>query len=126
GALVAVQIALAVVLGIGSTLMLRSLWNLQRVDPGFAPHNVLTFRLQTTSKYRALTNGLPYLEHMRARVAALPGVTDVGLAAHLPMSGYAWTTNARRADQPLAPGEMAPTVGWRFVHGNYLQAMRIP
>ena len=56
------QIALAVVLGIGSMLMLRSLWNLQRVDPGFTATNVLTFRLQTTSKYRALTNGLPYLE----------------------------------------------------------------
>ena len=77
--LVAVQIALAVVLGIGSMLMLRSLWNLQRVDPGFTATNVLTFRLQTTSKYRALTNGLPYLEQMRERVAALPGVTDVGL-----------------------------------------------
>ena len=58
GTLVAVQIALAVVLGIGSMLMLRSLWNLQRVDPGFTPTNVLTFRLQTTSKYRDLTNGL--------------------------------------------------------------------
>ena len=45
GALVAVQIGLAVVLGIGSTLMLRSMWNLQRVDPGFTPSNVLTFRL---------------------------------------------------------------------------------
>jgi predicted permease len=42
------------------------------------------------------------------------------------MSGYAWTTNARRVDQPLAPGEQAPVVGWRFVHGNYFQAMRIP
>ena len=37
GALVAVQIGLAVVLGIGSMLMLRSMWNLQRVDPGFTP-----------------------------------------------------------------------------------------
>jgi putative ABC transport system permease protein len=51
---------------------------------------------------------------------------DVGLVAHLPMSGYAWTTNARRANRPLAPGTTAPSVGWRFVHGDYLQAMRIP
>ncbi len=126
GSLVAVQIALAVVLGIGSMLMLRSLWNLQRVDPGFTASNVLTFRLQTTSKYRAMTTGLPYLEQVRQRVAALPGVIDVGLAAHLPMSGYSWTTRARRTNQTLAPGEEAPTVGWRFIHSNYLQAMRIP
>lgn len=126
GSLVAVQIALAVVLGVGSMLMLRSLWNLQRVDPGFSPANVLTFRLQTTSKYREMTAGLAYLERVRARVAALPGVTDVGLAAHLPMSGYSWTTTARRADTPLAPGTTAPTVGWRFVHGDYFKAMRIP
>jgi predicted permease len=126
GSLVAVQIALAVVLGIGSMLMLRSLWNLQHVDPGFDPNNVLTFRLQTTSKYRALTNGLPYLEQVRARVAALPGVIDAGMVAHLPMSGYAWTTNARRSDHQLAPGEQAPSVGWRFVHGRYFETMKIP
>lgn len=125
-ALVAVQIALAVVLGIGSALMLRSLWNLQRVDPGFTAQGVLTFRLQTTSKYRALTNGLPYLEQVRDRVAALPGVTGVGLAGHLPMSGYAWTTRARRADRPLEGGAQPPNVGWRFVHGDYFQTLRTP
>ena len=106
--------------------MLRSLWNLQRVDPGFTAANVLTFRLQTTSKYRAMSNGLPYLEQVRERVAAMPGVIDVGLTAHLPMSGYSWTTNARRSDRPVAAGEVAPTVGWRFIHGDYLQTMRIP
>jgi putative ABC transport system permease protein len=126
GALVAVQIALAVVLGIGSMLMLRSMWNLQRVNPGFEPNNVLTFRLQTTSKHRGMSTGYPYLQQMIARVKAMPGVTDAALAAHLPMSGYAWTTNARRSDQPLEPGQQAPQVGWRFVDGNYFQAMRIP
>ena len=104
GALVAVQIALAVVLGIGSMLMLRSMWNLQRVDPGFNPNNVLTFRLQTTSKYRDMTRGLPYLQQVTERVKALPGVTDVGLVGHLPMSGYSWTMAVRRADRPLEPG----------------------
>jgi len=126
GALVAVQIALAVVLGIGSMLMLRSMWNLQRVDPGFDPNNVLTFRLQTTSKHRAMTTGYPYLQQMIDRVKAMPGVTSVALAAHLPMSGYAWTTNARRSDRPVEPGQQAPQVGWRFVHGDYFQTMRIP
>lgn len=125
-ALVAVQIALAVVLGIGSALMLRSLWNLQRVNPGFTAQGVLTFRLQTTPKYRALTNGLPYLEQVRERVAALPGVISVGLAGHLPMSGYAWTTRARRADRPLEAGAQPPNVGWRFVHGDYFQTLRTP
>ena len=126
GALVAVQISLAVVLGIGSMLMLRSLWNLQQVDPGFTPANVLTFRLQTTAKYRAMSNGLPYLEQVRDRVAALPGVIDVGLAGHLPMSGYSWTMPARRSDRPLPAGTPSPSVGWRFVHGNYFETMRIP
>jgi predicted permease len=126
GVLVAVQIALAVVLGIGSMLMLRSMWNLQQVNPGFDPNNVLTFRLQTTSKHRAMTTGLPYLQQMMERVKALPGVTDVALAAHLPMSGYSWTMAARRSDRPLEPGQQAPQVGWRFVHGDYFQTMRIP
>ena len=126
GALVAVQIALAVVLGIGSMLMLRSMWNLERVNPGFDPNNVLTFRLQTTAKHRAMTTGLPYLQQMIDRVKAMPGVTDVALAAHLPMSGYSWTMAARRADRPVEPGQQAPQVGWRFVHGDYFKTMRIP
>jgi len=126
GALVAVQIGLAVVLGIGSMLMLRSMWNLQRVDPGFDPDNVLTFRLQTTSKYRDLALGAPYLQQISDRVTALPGVTDVGLIGHLPMSGYSWTMAVRRADRPLEPGQQAPSVGWRFIHGGYFETMRIP
>ena len=124
--LVAVQIGLAVVLGIGSMLMLRSMWNLQRVDPGFDPNNVLTFRLQTTSKYRDMTRGAPYLQQITDRVKALPGVTDVGLVGHLPMSGYSWTMAVRRADRPLEPGQQAPNVGWRFIHGDYFKTMRIP
>jgi hypothetical protein len=53
GGLVAAQVALALVLGIAATLMLRSLWQLQQVDPGFVPAGVLTFRLQTTSTCRS-------------------------------------------------------------------------
>jgi predicted permease len=126
GTLVAAQIALAAMLGIGAGLMIRSLWNLQRVDPGFDAGGVLMFRLQTTSKYRALATGLPYLEQATARIRALPGVTAVGAINHPPMSGYSWTMPFRRAEDSPAPAESVPTVGWRFIGWDYFQAMQIP
>lgn len=125
GGLVSLQMALAVVLGVGAGLMLRSMWHLQRVDPGFDAAGVVTFRAQTTAKYRALTTGVPYLQQLRDRMAALPGVTHVGAINHLPLSGYSWSIAIRRADLPPPDGQW-PNVGWRFVWGDYFQAMRIP
>jgi len=126
GTLVATQIALAIVLGIGAGLMLRSLWNLQHVNPGFDAPRLLAFRLQTTSKYSSLTTGLPYLERVIERVRALPGVTAVGSIQHLPMTGYNWTTNIYRADQPPPAGTTPPSAVWRFIGWEYFQAMGVP
>ncbi|HUE89171.1 MAG TPA: ABC transporter permease [Vicinamibacterales bacterium] len=126
GTLVAAQIALAVVLGIGAGLMLRTLWNLQQVDPGFRADGVLTFRLQTTSKPMNLTRGLAYFEQVLERVRALPGVTHAGAIQHLPMSGYNWTSYVWRQEHPPAPGTERPTAIWRFVGWDYFNTMRIP
>ena len=126
GTLVATQIALAIVLGIGAGLMLRSLWNLQHVNPGFDAPRLLAFRLQTTSKYSSLATGLPYLERVIERVRALPGVTAVGSIQHLPMTGYNWTTNIYRADQPPPAGTTPPSAVWRFIGWEYFQAMGVP
>lgn len=125
GSLVAAQIALAIVLGIGAGLMLRTLWNLQQVDPGFTTDNVLTFRLQTTSKPMNLTQGLAYFEQVLDRVRALPGVTSVGAIQHLPMSGYNWTANVWRPERPPAPGAERPQAIWRFVGWDYFRTMGI-
>ena len=125
-ALVALQVALAVVLGIGAGLMLRSMWNLQQVDPGFTASRVLTFRLQTTSSYRALDRGLPYFEQVLARVRAVPGVTSVGAINHLPMTGYSWSAQAWPEERPPDPRATPPTVAWRFIGWDYFRAMEIP
>jgi putative ABC transport system permease protein len=125
GSLVAAQIALAVVLGIGAGLMLRTLWNLQRVEPGFNPNGVLTFRLQTTSKRMNLSVGLTYFEQVLERVRAIPGVTHVGAIQHLPMSGYNWTANVWRPETPPAPGAERPQAIWRFIGWDYFDAMNI-
>ena len=125
GALVAAQIALAVILGIGAGLMLRTLWNLQQVDPGFQASNVLTFRLQTTSRRLNLPRGLVYFDRVVERVRALPGVVTVGAIQHLPMSGYNWTAYVWRPDDPPAPGSERPTAIWRFTGWDYFSAMGI-
>ena len=120
------QIALAIVLGSGAGLMLRSLWNLQHVHPGFDAQAVLTFRLQTTSKYRELTRGLPYFVQVLDRVRALPGVTHVGAIQHLPMTDYNWTTQVWRPEHPPTAGATPPTAVWRIVGWDYFGAMQIP
>ena len=125
GTLVAAQVALAIVLGIGAGLMLRSLWNLQSVDPGFNATSVLTFRLQTTNKYAGLEKGLPYFELVLDRIRALPGVTHVGSIQHLPMTGYNWTAQVHRVEQPPAPGTTPPNAVWRFIGWDYFQTMGI-
>lgn len=126
GSLVTSQVALAVVLGIGAGLMLRTLWNLQRVDPGFTATNVLTFRLQTTSKPMNLTRGMAYFDDVLGRVKAIPGVRDVGAIQHLPMSGYNWTANVWRPENPPGPGATRPQAIWRFVGWNYFSSLQIP
>lgn len=126
GTLVVTQVALAIVLGIGASLMLRSLWNLQHVDPGFDAQHVLAFRLQTTSQYRDLSRGMPYFEQVVERVRALPGVTHVGSIQHLPMTGYNWTARVRPVERPLVPGATPVTAIWRFIGWEYFDTMRIP
>jgi predicted permease len=123
GTLVAAQIALAVILGIGASLMLRTLWNLQQVDPGFRADGVLTFRLQTTSRRLNLTQGLVYYEQVVERVRALPGVMHVGAINHLPMSGYNWSTFVWRPEDPPAPGAERPRATWRFIGWDYFDSM---
>lgn len=125
-ALVSAQVALAVMLGIGAGLMLRSMWNLQSVDPGFAPNHVLTFRLQTTSVFKSLGEGLPYFEQVAARVRAVPGVLSVGAVAHLPMTGYSWRANTWPEDRPPDPRATPPSAAWRFVGWDYFRTMQIP
>ena len=125
--LVVAQVALALVLGVAATLMLRSLWTLQHVHPGFAAEGVLTLRLQPSGeRYNGPGRMLAYYREVSERIAALPGVEDVGLINHLPLSGYNWVT-AFKADERPSPADAAgPRIGWRMVDGNYFAAMQIP
>lgn len=124
--LVVAQVALALVLGVAAALMLRSLWSLQHVHPGFAAEGVLTLRLQPAGeRYTGPGRMLAYYREVRDRIRALPGIERVGIINHLPLSGYNWVTAFAADDRPSGDTS-APRIGWRMVDGDYFSAMRIP
>jgi putative ABC transport system permease protein len=83
-ALVIAEIALAVVLVIGCSVMVRSFLRLQQVDLGFQPDHVLTFGIELPTKTYAADTGDPFWHRLHDRLSGLPGVTSAGLMMGVP------------------------------------------
>ncbi|HJU65307.1 MAG TPA: ABC transporter permease, partial [Gemmatimonadaceae bacterium] len=85
--LVAAQVAIALVLLTGAGLLIRSLWMLERVDPGFTTQGVLTLDVNPPfAKYGTDSALNQVYDRLIARLAALPGASRVGTVDILPMS----------------------------------------
>jgi putative ABC transport system permease protein len=80
--LVVVQIGLAVVLLLGSGLLIRSVLKLSSVNPGYATTRVLTFQVALSPHQSALR----FSEQLMAHIQGLPGVRAAGYADHLPLT----------------------------------------
>jgi putative ABC transport system permease protein len=125
--LVVVEVAVAMMLVVGASLMAESLWRLSRVDLGFQPQGALTFRIQPSSgQVRGPAQVDAYFRAMTTRLAAIPGVTSVGAAQHLPLSGFNWSGSLDIEAKPIAASAEHPRVTWRSITGDYFQAMRVP
>jgi putative ABC transport system permease protein len=100
GSLVTIEIALSLMLLIGAGLTLRSFGRLVSVDPGYDPHNVLTFRLRVPdAKYAEAPQILDFDRAVIERVTSLPGVTGVAAATGFPL-GRAFYNNYTVEGQP--------------------------
>lgn len=129
GAMVALEMAMALVLLIGAGLMIRSLRALWEVDPGFRADNVLTFRLSFPPSMSRESE-----ESQRARVRELsetlnstPGVKAASFSAGAaPLQGeddvFFWLDDQPK---PSSTSEMNMTLVYR-VEPGYLSAMSIP
>jgi putative ABC transport system permease protein len=83
--LVVTEVALSLVLLVGAGLLLRSFWQLMRVEPGFEARDVLTLRLRLPdAKYTDAAQRVAFLREVKGRVEALPGVRRVSLATGFP------------------------------------------
>jgi putative ABC transport system permease protein len=86
--LVVTEIALALVLLVGTGLLVRSFWRLQQVRPGFRPEKLLTIQLQFPwYRFREHSQMISFIGRMTEYLEGLPGVQSVSAASSLPLIG---------------------------------------
>ncbi|MGH9755420.1 MAG: ABC transporter permease [Blastocatellia bacterium] len=126
---VVAEIALAIVLLIGAGLMIRSLWKLQLVPPGFDPRNTLTAQISLPSaRYREPQQMTLFFQQLIEKVRALPGVNAAGAISILPLGGGFSRTSIAiegRAEMTDILPQARPRIHPRVVTPDYFQAMGI-
>jgi putative ABC transport system permease protein len=125
--LVTVEIAVAVILLVGSVLFVRSFAALTRVDVGLDTHNLLTFDVNLSgdrAQYQA--KQVQFYEALQARLARVPGVRAVGAAVTLPIGGDDFGTGYLAEGVAVPDPNALPRAGYQVVHPGYFGAMGIP
>lgn len=124
--LVSAEFAVTAPLLIGAVLMLVSLGNLLKVDPGYDPDRLLTaFVTLPPSNYDANEPRLAAWDELSRRLTALPGVEAVGFANGRPPAEPAFGNNFLLEDRPVRSGEGQPSVPWVYASPSYLSVLGV-
>lgn len=125
--LVVCETALALLLLVGAGLFLRSLSNLQVVNPGFQPRGVMTAELSLpVSHYPDDARRIPFFRAVTERLAATPGVLAAGMGIPLPFSGSEGSASFSILEKPTGPNDPGPHGDIRMVSPDYFKALGIP
>jgi predicted permease len=119
-AFVVAQVAAAFVLVAVTGLLVRSLWTIEQLRPGFDPRRV------TTAFVTKPRSDLGFLNRLESAVAASPGVEAAALATPLPFAGGGLTSGFGIQGRKPAPGEPEWHGEAYMVTPRYFETMRIP
>jgi predicted permease len=127
-ALIVLQVAISFMLLIGAGLMLRSLWKLHRVDPGFATERVLTTRLDLNfSKYTDVQRRREFQTRLLERLAGQQGVVSAAIAGTFPLNdGGPQTGQFEIEGKPPVTAALRPQADFQQVSARYFETIRIP
>jgi predicted permease len=126
--LVAGQVALAVVLLVGSGLMVRTFVSLRGVEPGFTePAHVQMFRLTIRpTQVRESQRVMRMHQEVLERLAALPGVESAALVSSSPLEGLSNINPVYVRDRMYAEDELPPLRRYKFVSPGAFEALGVP
>ena len=124
-ALVVLQLASSVVLALAAGLLIRSLMELNRIDLGFNPGNVLTAQLQVpATDYPQPADVVRFHRQVTERVAQIPGVVAAGSVRVLPLARTIGDWSIKIEGRPYVPEEN-PNGDFQAVTPGYFEAMGI-
>ena len=125
-ALIVTEVALSVVLLAGAGLLFRSFLQLQSVNAGFTPQQVLTARLTPSgTDFRTDADFVTFYDNVLQRLREVPGVQYAGIINTLPLSKGP-TTGFRVEGRPILPRDQWSPTAFRAVSTDYFRAMGIP
>ena len=127
-ALIVGEVALAVVLSVGAGLLIRSLWKLAQVNPGFLPQQILTLRVSPEeSLCRERSRCIALYDELLGRAKEIPGVYEAAGANTLPLASNIPTIPVVVEGQPYVPSERTAPLFWAgAVTPDYFRLMHIP
>ena len=124
--LVVVEVALALVLLVGSALLIRTLVNLRSVEPGYNASNVLTMRMSLTgARYEQTAAVEQLVRGGLERLRRLPGVEHAAATCCVPLEG-GYGLPFRVIGRPLEKGPFHGGGSWLTVSPGYFEAFGIP
>jgi predicted permease len=126
GTLVVLQIALSLLVLVSAGLCVRSLRNLQQVDPGFEPSKVLlaSFNLGLNNYQPSPTKD--FYDHLLERVRTLPGVESASLARATPLDGNRMAMSIERVEGYENRGRVRPFADLNLVSSDYFRTFGVP
>jgi putative ABC transport system permease protein len=126
-ALLISEVALALVLVIAASLLVRTFVHLLQVDPGFNATRVLTFELSLPdAKYADNDHIVAFYHNAVSRLQNVPGVQFAGLVRTVPMGGAADSTGIGIPGHPAASDKENPFAEYIIVSPGYFSAVGTP
>lgn len=127
GGLVTAEVAMASLLITIAVLLSQSFARLQSVDPGFRADHLLTARLSLPkARYPTSEHAQRFVEALRPRLLAMPGVEDAAAVNVVPLNGYHATADVWPADRPTPAPADRGQAQYRMISPSYVRTFALP